>query len=166
VPILVKGMDAMSIPDTVTNFLHAQQVPFELLRHVPTRHSMETAHSAHVPGRKLAKGVMLEDGAEYLLAVIPATNRIDWVALGSMLRRPVYMVEESDLSLLLRDCRIGAIPPLGEAYGISTIVDSDLVDEDDLYLEGGDHEHLLHVDHQSFQRLIGRAKTGHFSYSV
>ena len=109
---------------------------------------------------------MLEDGAEYLLAVIPATNRIDWVALGSMLRRPVYMVEESDLSLLLRDCRIGAIPPLGEAYGISTIVDSDLVDEDDLYLEGGDHEHLVHVDHRSFQRLIGRAKTGHFSYSV
>lgn len=156
----------MSVPDTVANFLHAQQVPFEVLRHVPSRYSMETAHAAHVPGRKLAKGVMLEDGDEYLLAVIPATHRIDWVALGAMLRRPVYMVEESDLSLLLRDCRIGAVPPLGAAYGISSIVDSEIAEQDDLYFESGDHEHLVHVGQDAFRQLIGRARTGHFSYCV
>lgn len=153
----------MRIPDTVAHHLHAKEVPFTLVRHEPTQTSSATAHAAHIPERKLAKAIVLEDGRDYCLAVLPATHQIDWKAIGSMLHGPVRLVDESDLPMIFRDCRFGAVPPVGEPYGMSTVVESELAEEDDLYLEGGDHEHLLHVDREGFRQLIGRSMTGHFS---
>lgn len=154
----------MRIPDTVAHHLHAKEVPFTLVRHRPTRSSTATAHAAHIPERKLAKAIVLEDGRDYCLAVLPATHKIDWRALTIMLHHPYRLVDEEDLPLLFRDCATGAVPAVGEPYGLSTIVESELADQDDLYLEGGDHEHLLHVDHDAFRQLIGRSITGHFSH--
>jgi Ala-tRNA(Pro) deacylase len=76
------------------------------------------------------------------------------------------MVDETDLPLLFRDCQLGAVPPIGDAYGMRTLVEVDLRAQQDLYLEGGDHEHLLHVDRETFVRLTPRATEGHFSYAI
>lgn len=156
----------MRVPDTVLHHLHARDVPFTLLWHSPSQTSLGTARVAHVPRNKLAKAIMLEDGIDYFVAVLPATHQIEWSELSAMMGRSVRMVDETDLPYILRDCKLGAIPPIGEAYGVATVIESDLGHEEDVYLEGGDHEHLLHVDREGFRRLVRGAKTGHFSYAA
>lgn len=153
----------MRIPDTVAHHLHAKAVPFTLVSHKRTHESRGTAFAAHIPEHKLAKAVVLEDGKDYCLAVLPANHHIDWPALRAMFHGPVRLVDEEDLPMIFRDCTLGAVPPVGEPYGITTVVERDLAAEEDLYLESGDHEHLLHVDRDGFRQLVGHSRTGHFS---
>jgi Ala-tRNA(Pro) deacylase len=55
------------------------------------------------------------------------------------------------------DCECGAIPPIGEPYGIDTILDLHLARSDEVYFESGDHEHLIHMRGKDFCQLLGEA---------
>jgi len=156
----------MGIPNTVSEFLHSHEVDFTVVPHRPTVTSMETAEAAHVPGDAVAKAVVLEDGERYVLAVIPATHRLDAIALEGLLDREVRMVGEQDFSVLFRDCRRGAVPAIGNAYGVTTVVDVALASRSDVYIEAGDHENLIHVNRRGFERLMAGSERGAISYHV
>jgi Ala-tRNA(Pro) deacylase len=68
--------------------------------------------------------------------------------------------------MLFRDCRPGAVPPIGEAYGILTVVDDALTEPPEVFLEAGDHEHLIQLDHDAFLDLIENAERGRVSYQA
>ncbi len=154
----------MSIPDTITSYLHAHDIAYDVVSHPRTSHSSATAHAAHLPGTRVAKAIVMEDGERYVLVVIPATHRLDPVALRRFLRREAWFVDEADLPLLFRDCRPGAVPALGAAYGIDTVLDDEMTEPPDVYLEAGDHEHLIRLDHSTFARAFERAERGRISY--
>jgi Ala-tRNA(Pro) deacylase len=156
----------MSVPETVASFLRNNDVEFELVSHRRTSHSMETAQAAHIPGNRIAKAVLLEDGDRYVMAVLPASHRLDPDAVAELLACDIHFVEEEDFGMLFRDCRVGAIPPVGPAYGIKTVVDDAILRLPDVYLESGDHEHLIHVEQDAFMRMMGAADHGHISYHV
>jgi Ala-tRNA(Pro) deacylase len=156
----------MSIAETVRSFLYRTDVPYRLVRHDRTATSQETAQAAHVSGDRVAKGVVLDDGEMLLLAVIPASHRLDPVALSDMLERRVHLVDEGDFETVFGDCRAGAVPPIGQAYGLATVVDETLVNADEVYFEGGDHETLVRVDRPAFQRIMTGVPRGSFSYHV
>jgi len=63
-------------------------------------------------------------------------------------------VQEKELSLYFADCSTGAIPAIGQAYNLSTIWDDHLGEQPDIYIEGGDHEALLHLDKEEFLKLM------------
>jgi Ala-tRNA(Pro) deacylase len=156
----------MSIPETIVSYLQHRAIDFEVVTHQPTATSMETAQSAHIPGDRLAKAVVLEDGERYLVAVLPATHRIDTEALSDLLDRDLFMAGEDDFASVFGDCLVGAVPAMGGAYGLQTVVDEALTRQPDVYLEGGDHEHLIHIDHAAFLRLIAGSGRGTFSRHV
>jgi Ala-tRNA(Pro) deacylase len=64
---------------------------------------------------------------------------------------------------LFPDCREGAIPPLGPAYGLRTVVDDDLEAQQEVYFEAGDHESLVHMTASQFLSLLGRVERAHFA---
>jgi len=154
------------MPDTVSNFMHRHGVMFQVVHHRPTATSQETAQAAHVPGDRLAKAVVLEDGEEFVVAVIPATHRLDRWAIAEVLKRPCFLAEEVDFAIAFRDCRPGAVPALGEAYGLQTIVDAGLFDQPEIYFESGDHEGIVKVDAPAFERLMAHAERGVISRRV
>jgi Ala-tRNA(Pro) deacylase len=43
------------------------------------------------------------------------------------------------------------------------VVDDSLAEQPDLYLEGGDHAHLVHVSGTSFRKLVQDARHGRFT---
>jgi len=154
----------MSVSERVTTFLRQRDVDFDIRAHAPTQTSLQTARAADVPRHRVAKGVLLEDGEQFVMAVIPATQRLDTRALGVLLHRDLRLVPESDMSLLFRDCRPGAVPPLGSAYGIATIVDDALLSRKEVFFEGGDHEHLVRVSGAAFDKLMIGNKHGSFGH--
>jgi len=145
------------MPDTVSNFMHRHGVDFQIVRHVQTATSQESAQAAHIPGDQVAKAVVLEDGESFTIAVVPATHRIDRWAIAEILHRPFFLAEEVDFALTFRDCKRGAVPALGEAYGLQTIVDEILFDQSAVYFEAGDHEVLVRVDAAAFECLMANA---------
>ncbi len=155
----------MSIPESIASYLEHREVPFEVVTHATSMTSLETAQRAHVPAARLAKGVLVENGESFVLAVVPATHRLDCVALGEVLQCDIHKADAADLDLLFRDCSPGAVPSIGAPYGLRTVVDRALDEQPDVYLEGGDHQHLIHVSRTAFARLMKSAEHAWITYT-
>ena len=153
----------MSISHTLQDYLNGQGVEYELVPHKHTYTSASTAEAAHVPGERLAKAVMLEDEQGYLMAVIPATHRLRLGVLHNTLNRRLGLATESELTDLFPDCEVGAIPPLGKAFGVDTVVDDSLLEQPDIWFEAGDHQDVIHISGSQFKTLMLDAQHGHIS---
>ncbi len=146
----------MGIPRTVDNYLGQARVTYDLLDHPHTQRSQETALSAKVPPRRVAKAVVLRDrrSQRAVMAVLPADSHLEMKWLRDELGLDLAFVEEGELKNLFPDCQPGAVPPFGEAYNLTTIWDQGLVNQPDLYFEAGDHEHLIHVGQAGLSRIL------------
>jgi Ala-tRNA(Pro) deacylase len=152
----------MSIAMSVEKYLRQMQVPYHVLAHDRTASSLETARVAHVSSRQLAKAVLLEDDDGYLMAVLPASEHVHLGKLRDQLGRNVGLATEREVMELFKDCEIGAIPPVGPAYGVRMIVDEELMREPELYFEGGSHVDLVHMDCTQYMKLCEGARRAHF----
>lgn len=153
----------MTISNSLEQHLAARHIPFEVVTHSPTMSASRTAQVSHISGNKLAKAVVLKDELGYLLAVLPASHHIQFDVLYDVLDRKLSMASEVEIGELFVDCELGAIPPVGFAYGIDMIVDDALDDLPDIYLEGGDHTCLLRISGNNFDKMMRSAQHGNFS---
>lgn len=156
----------MSIANRVSKYLAEQDADFDIVSHPHTSTSMETAQVAHVSGNRLAKSVVLGDERGYLLAVLPASCRVDLGELHRQTNRSLGLVTEYELGALFEDCEPGAVPPFGNVYEMDTIVDESLVEQSDIYFEAGDHECLVHVSAETFEYLLADARHSEFTRHV
>ena len=156
----------MGIAITLREYLDGTDFQYDVLPHIHTGSSSETAQASNISGDHIAKAVILEDESGYLMAVIPATHRVDLGVLHKKLGRRVGLATETELEDLFMDCEPGAVPPLGQAYGIDVVVDDSLKELDDVYFEGGDHYDLVHLKGDDFAFLMEDAKHGAISHHV
>jgi Ala-tRNA(Pro) deacylase len=136
---------------------------YDLVPHPKSFSSLLSAKAAHVPEDHIAKGVLLKDYKGYVLAVIPANEWVDLRRLQVELGRDLNLAPETEIDHLFSDCDPGAVPPLGEAYGLEMVLDISLVSHANIYFEGGDHEHLVHLDGDQFNALMLGVRRGHIS---
>lgn len=157
----------MSIPMRLSNYLDELGVAYEVCPHEHSHCSAESARKAQVQPGQLAKSVVLEDEAGCVMAVVPADKRVMLGELARMLdRRELHLSDERRIAALFTDCEPGAVPPVGMAWGVDTIVDDALEASDVVYLESGDHENLLRVSHEQFHTLMSRVRHGQFSRAL
>ncbi len=153
----------MSIAPKVQELLERKGLRYDVLHHPHSSNSMETAQMAHVPGRNLAKSVILEDEYGFLMAVLPSTHHVQLGILGKALKRKLRLATEDELSGLFEDCELGAIPPLGATYGMRTVMDDSLIDHPEVYFEAGDHESLIQTSREDFLEMMEGASHMRFS---
>jgi Ala-tRNA(Pro) deacylase len=156
----------MAIAQTVKTFLDSHQVHYDVVQHSPALSSMKTAAAAHVPGNRLAKSVILKDDVGYVMAIVPSTHRIELGRLHREMHRPLGLATESETCAIFSDCDTGAIPALGPAYGMMTVVDEALVNQPDIFFEAGDHEELIHLSGSEYGMLMSDARHGRISQHV
>ena len=152
----------MAIANRVKWFLDREGVEYDVLPHSPTATSAASAAAADVPRNRVAKCVLLEDERGYVMAVLPASERIALPKLNDALHRELELADESELPGLFRDCALGALPPLGSAYNIPTVVEDSLLSAPEVWFEAGDHEDLIHVRGAAFLTLLSGARHGSF----
>lgn len=156
----------MSIPSRLSHYFEQHHVNYEVCEHRWSRTSAQTARLAHVQPHAVAKSVILEDDGGFVMAVIPADKYVMLGRLGHLLGRPeLHLSDEKRIAALFADCDRGAVPPVGMAWGIDTVVDDELQQLDPVYLEGGDHQRLLRMSREQFCALMSTARSGHFCRS-
>ena len=152
----------MGVALTLQQYFGDHHVAYDVMRHERTSNCSRTAELCHVPGERLAKGVILKSADGYLLAVLPASKRIAIEAVEEVTGSPVMLASETEASMLFPDCETGAVPVLGPAYGVPAIIDESLDLARDIYCEGGDHRCLVHMDGRDFGALMAGAERGRF----
>ncbi len=144
----------MNMSPTLLNQLVKQNIPYETVHHRFSVSSLNAAHSAHVPAKQLIKPVILHDEQGYMMALVPSNRYVYISKLNDQLGRKLELASEAECSELFDDCESGAIPPVGTAYGIQTVIDEDLKACDDIYIESGNHRDLLHINGEAFHKLM------------
>ncbi|MEI8592695.1 aminoacyl-tRNA deacylase [Photobacterium sp. Hal280] len=140
---------------TVGQFLNSHNVDFSLTHHRHTDTSFSSAVSAHVPTSQVAKAVLLKDQqGDYLMAVVPSNRRVMIDKINRIMGKQFFLVGEHEITQIFQDCEPGAIPSLGQAYKINMLVDDLLLEQDELYIESGDHENLIHLDNKQFHKVM------------
>ena len=152
----------MTVSPTLQNYLD-QTVTYELISHAPTMSSARTAEASHVPGDAVAKAVVLRRDGGYMMAILPASRHLHLQALKIQLGHKVDLASEEEVAKLFGDCERGAVPPVGECYGLDVIVDDSIDKQGEIYMEGGDHATLIRMDREQFARLMAKAWHGHFT---
>jgi len=151
----------MYLSHTLSRFLGTRSIDYQTIEHRHTMTTNQTASSAHVPRNRLAKGVLFGDDQRYVLAIIPATGRVDIDALGELLgSKEVVLAGEDEIAMMFPDCELGAIPVVGAAYGVDMVVDASLLVQPEVYFESGDHEHLVHLSGPNFRKMMLGATKG------
>ena len=154
----------MPIPTRLSSYLDQRGARFEICAHPHSRTSAQTARTANVPPHQLAKSVIVEDDAGCVMVVVPADRRVMLGQLSRMLeRKRLHLADETRIAALFTDCDRGAVPALGMAWGVETVVDDELEANDVVYIEGGDHESLLRMSHGQFHTLMRELRHGQFS---
>ena len=146
----------MAIAITLKAYLDGHDVHYDTVEHSHTESAMDSAKSAHVPAHQLAKAVVLEDDAGYIVSVLPSNNRLNLGWVNEELQRELKLATELELKDLFKDCATGAVPALSNAYGLKVIWDDQLKYASDIYIEAGDHEHLIHLKGEDFKQLMNK----------
>ena len=151
---------------TMRKFLEDQQVPFEELRHPRAVTSSMIAEQAHIPGDRLAKAVLIKSDSGYRVALVPGSRKAGLIDLSHWLHERLGLASEDEVAQCFDDCDPGALPALGQAYGLPVCYDDALAEQPEIYFEAGDHETLVHISGSSFRKLMGDAEHGCFSHRL
>jgi len=150
----------------IAAFLEDQRVPFESLPHPPAYSAQKRAKYLRVPGRQVAKSLLLRGPRGLFLAVLPATHHVDTERLAAELGGPVSFAADGDIAAVFQDCEWGVVPPFGALYGLPTVLDESLAPEDFIVFEGHTHVEAVRLRCADFERLESprRARFGRLPY--
>jgi Ala-tRNA(Pro) deacylase len=129
---------------------------FESLLHQPASSSAKRAGNVHVPGRGVAKAVLVKAGDSFVLAVLPSTSWIDLGRLSEVVgttASDIRLATTDELLAIFPDCEPGAVPPFGRLYGLTTLVDSGLAEVPDIVLGANTRHEGLRMHFKDFQAL-------------
>ncbi len=139
---------------SVRDYLIGQRVWFETMLHRPAPSASRLAGSIHVPGRHVAKAVLICTEGANVLAVLPATHRIDLARLTLVLGKgPVRLAGEDDVIRTFGDCERGALPPFGRLYGLTTVVDATLAGGSEIIFVRNARHEGVRMRYRDFEAL-------------
>lgn len=145
----------MTMARRIESHLARMGVDYELVMHPYSVSSLQSARKAHLSANDVIKSVVTHDGDCYCLCIMPASHRLMLTWLNEHMHGDFRLVCENELSKYFDDCELGAIPALGQVYGMPVIWDQSLAHRNHFYFESGDHEHLIHINKAVFMELMG-----------
>ena len=145
----------MPILTKLREYLDTQKVPYEVLSHRQAFTAQEIAQAQHVPGRELAKVVMVRSGGAFVMLVVPAPYRVDLerakLAVG---KTDLVLATEDEFRGLFPQCEAGAMPPFGNLYGLPVYVDQTLTRDEEIVFNAGTHTQTVKMKYDDFARLV------------
>ncbi len=135
-------------------FLDENRVKYLTISHSPAYTAQEIAASAHIPGKELAKTVMVRVGGKLAMAVLPAIDLVDFDRLADAVGEKVELVDEKEFKDAFPGCEVGAMPPFGNLYGFDVYVADSLAEDKQIAFNAGSHTELVRLSFDDFERLV------------
>ena len=108
-------------------FLDEHNILYTRISHSLAYTSQGIAALAHIPGRELAKTVVVKIDGKMAMAVLPASAHIDLIQMRAAVRaNAVELATEGEFKDRFPDCETGAMPPFGNLYELPVFVDDSL----------------------------------------
>jgi len=136
-------------------FLDSQNIRYVTLAHSTAYTAQQIAALTHVPGREMAKTVILKMDDALAMAVLPASYQVDLSALKAATGgKTVRLASEAEFKDRFPDCDTGAMPPFGNLYGMAVFAEESLAKDKEITFNAGSHNELVRLSYDDFQRLV------------
>ncbi len=152
-------------------YLDDERVPYVVLSHSAAYTAQEVAAAAHIPGKDLAKTVIVKLDGELAMAVVPASERVSLRALawGANVET-IELATEEEFADRFPACELGAMPPFGQLWGMPVFVSESLAEDEHISFESGLHTEVISLSFDWYRRLVspeilGFAKSSSIRYS-
>ena len=137
------------------DFLDYHDVKYVSIRHSHAYTAQEIAESVHVPGKELAKTVMIKIAGKMAMAVLPATERVDFDLLTGVAGTDnVHLAGEDEFKNLFPECEPGAMPPFGNLYGMDVYAERSLSRDKEIAFNAGSHTEVFRMKYKDYERLV------------
>jgi Ala-tRNA(Pro) deacylase len=144
---------SMTMPARLRSYLDENRIHYTLMSHSPAYTAQAAAATMHVPGKELAKSVVVAAGNESALAVLPASFHVNLKKIGELMGKPARLSSEQEFISLFPDCELGAMPPFGQLYKLPVLVDRSLEADDEIVFNAGTHRDAIRMKFADFKRL-------------
>jgi Ala-tRNA(Pro) deacylase len=136
-------------------FLDGEQVKYVSIVHSPAYTAQDVAASAHVPGRVLAKTVIVKLDGEMAMVVLPANRKVVIQDLRDVTGSDqVRFATEEEFRERFPDCETGAMPPFGNLYGMTVYLAQSLALNDEIAFNACSHTEIIRMSMRDFERLV------------
>ncbi|MEN7550299.1 YbaK/EbsC family protein [Rapidithrix thailandica] len=143
------------ISKKLKTYLDSYQIPYVMITHSQAFTAPQIAASAHIKGKELAKTVMVKVNNRMAMAVLPASERVDFELLKACLHiSDVQLATEQEFKNLFPDCEVGAMPPFGNLYGMEVYVAQSLTENEEIAFNAGTHIELIRMEYSDYERLV------------
>ncbi len=146
----------MSVSKRVRETLEESNIPFQICEHKLAYTAQEVAAVQHVPGKELAKTVILKVEDRYVMAVLPASYHVDlerfqW-ASGAEGVAEVRLAHEEEFTAIFPDSEPGAMAPFGNLYDMPVYVDQTLEEDDEIVFNAGSHRETIRMSYPDYRK--------------
>jgi Ala-tRNA(Pro) deacylase len=155
----------MSIAHNLATYLEDQAIRYHTITHPESHSTADSARSANIPMHNMIKAILLSNGDNFLIALIPADHRLDIKQVNQTLSSHWSLAPETELPKIFQDCTIGSIPAVPAAYHLSAIWSSCIADIEKIYMESGDDHALISMSNRQFLSLIATQTKGNISHT-
>ena len=136
-------------------FLDSNKVKYISIQHSPAYTAQEIASVAHIPGKELAKSVIVNVDGKIAMAVLPASHRVDFKRLKEAIgAKEVKLAKEPEFEGTFPDCQLGAMPPFGNLYGVDVFADESLTEDEEFAFNACSHTELIRLAYRDFEELV------------
>lgn len=154
----------MSVSKRLREYLDSHHVKYVVITHSQAFTAQEIAAHMHIPGREMAKAVVIKAPSGLALAVVRAQDKVDVGLVGGLLGGQVRLATEQEFRDAFPDCELGAMPPLGNLYNVATLVDEELAKDDNIVFNAGTHTEAIRMTYADFaahaKPRVGRISLG------
>ena len=137
------------------DFLDKEHIKYVTIGHSPAYTAQEIAAEAHIPGKELAKTVVVKIDGEMAMVVTTASEQVELDQIKTSLgASKVDLATESEFKDSFPDCETGAMPPFGNLYGMKVFVSQTLREDEQIAFNAGTHSELVRLPYTEFERLV------------
>jgi Ala-tRNA(Pro) deacylase len=137
------------------SFLDENKVKYISIQHSSAYTAQEIAAIAHIPGKDLAKTVIIKIDGKMAMAVLPASYKVSFENLKEALgAKEVRLAYEQEFMDKFPDCEVGAMPPFGNIYGMDVYAAESLAEDEEIAFNACSHTELIKMSFADFERLV------------
>ena len=150
--------------EKLKKILDNEKIKYVSIKHSSAYTAQEIAASAHIPGKELAKTVMIKIDGKIAMAVLPASDKINIELLQEITgAENVRLANEAEFKDKFPDCEVGAMPPFGNLYNLDVFAAQSLEDDEEIAFNACSHTELIKLSFKDFKRLVN-PKIKEFTY--
>lgn len=141
--------------NALKEYLDENHVEYITISHSRAYTAQRIAAVAHVPGKDMAKTVILKVDGSLVMAVLRAPDKVNLTKVKEVAGADkVELATEGEFEKRFKDCELGAMPPFGNLYNLSVLVDANLTKDAHIVFNACSHRELIRMPYASYEKLV------------